>query len=130
MRKRKEAIMNNYGMITKPRRVKHETIPSPKVEINQTIIEYRTIIPDIPRGLIGEKVVYSPRYLKKIKHHDSLAPVPDCGYFIITKAVLCDDGRVMVALHPMPYGRIQHNDGTDICLGNMVKYNENDLINF
>jgi hypothetical protein len=83
-------------------------------------IIHRHISPERADGLIGEKVTYSEKYLRLIKH-DPTVPVPACGYFTITKAVLKDDGRVMVALHPVPSYIHRRNDGTDICVGWMKK---------
>jgi hypothetical protein len=91
--------------------------------IHQQVI-HQIIIPETPAGLIGEKVQYSERYLK-LKNGWTPEPLPECGYFTITKAVLEDDGRVMVALHPHPYPP-GFMSGTHICLANMVKYKQNE----
>jgi hypothetical protein len=75
------------------------------------------------QGLLGEKVVWSEKYLKrKFKSECMPEPLPECGYFIITKAVLKDDGGVMVALHP--YKGSSFLDGTNINLCWLKKYEE------
>jgi hypothetical protein len=77
-----------------------------------------------PIGLIGEKVVYNEKHLnwyeKRGREIDT--PLPKCGYFTITKTILYDDGRVMVALHPYPPDRGSFRDGTHICIQNLKKY--------
>ena len=84
--------------------------------IYQTI--HQVILQDAPRGLIGEKVVYSEKFLKVMKGNPTV-PLPECGYFTITSAVLQEDGRVMVALYPYPH---RYGDGTHIYVENMRKY--------
>jgi len=94
------------------------------MESKEFQVIHQLIIPETPTGLIGEKVVYNKQYLKSyeksIKKPE--VPVPECGYFTITKAVLQDDGRVMVALYPYPKWHTTFSDGTHICVGNMKKY--------
>jgi len=82
---------------------------------------HQFITPREPRNIIGEKVVYNESYLKRLKT-EPCVPIPECGYFTITDAVLKDDGRVMVALYPYPTFYQKFNDGTHICVGNMKKY--------
>jgi hypothetical protein len=53
--------------------------------IHQHIVEQRIVMPEKPTGLIGEKVTYTEAYMKKVGYSPTL-PIPDCGYFIITKA--------------------------------------------
>ena len=90
---------------------------------HQHIIEHRIVMPETPTGLIGEKVVYSERFLKKYGDPSSLAPLPDCGYFIITKAIIDRHNNVQIAIYPYPAWRQVFSDGTHISLGNMVRYN-------
>jgi hypothetical protein len=77
-----------------------------------------------PVGLIGEKVVYNEKHLKwyEKRGREIELPIPECGYFTITKAVLENDGRVMVTLHPIPAGHGHFLNGTHICVQNMKKY--------
>ena len=82
------------------------------------------IIPEKPVGLVGEKVVYNQKYLKECINGPSV-PLPDCGYFIITKACLLDDGKVMVSLFPFPEWRETMYDGTHIAACNLSKYKSN-----
>jgi len=82
---------------------------------------HQLVIPEKSDGLIGEKVVYSEKYLKKQKNSDEYI-LPECGYFTIMKSVLQDDGRVMVALYPKHNHLGRFSDGTNICVGNMVRY--------
>ncbi|MDR1371257.1 MAG: hypothetical protein LBJ72_14225 [Dysgonamonadaceae bacterium] len=84
---------------------------------------HQIVIPETPTGLIGEKVVYNEKFLKKVKDPSSyLDLIPECGYFTITKAVLDREGSVMVALYPYPSRRSCFGSGTHICVGNMKKY--------
>jgi hypothetical protein len=83
---------------------------------------HQIIIPETPVGLIGEKVVYNEKYLKRCKNSKPLVPLPECGYFTITGAVLQSDGRVMVTLYPYSPGITCFMDGTNICAGYMKKY--------
>jgi len=93
-----------------------------KVEpVPVTQIIHQVIIPETPTGLIGEKVVYNEKYLKKCENKPDVA-LPECGYFVIIKAVLEEDGRVMVGLYPYSHRKIRRPDGTDICLSYMKKY--------
>lgn len=94
------------------------------IEPQQAQIIHQIVIPEHPTGLIGEKVVYNEKYLKKAGS-DHPVPVPSCGYFTIVKAVLDDrssDAKVMVALYPYPSNRFTNYDGTHIALGNMKRY--------
>jgi len=91
-------------------------------EPQQVQVIHQIIIPETPTGLIGEKVVYNEGYLNRCKGDGRERKLPDCGYFTITKAVLEEDGRVMVALYPHPNGHTGFGDGTDICVGNMKRY--------
>ena len=89
--------------------------PAPVVQvINQVII------PEQPVGLVGEKVVYSQKFLKSCR--DGIVTVPACGYFVITKATIDRECRVMVALHPRPHERECFRDGTHAALRNLEKY--------
>ena len=91
------------------------------VQVTSQVV-YQTVIPQVPKDIVGEKVIYNEKYLKKrLKDY---VPVPECGYFTIIKAVLQDDGRVMVALYPYPRGYQTFQDGTHICVANMKKYKE------
>jgi hypothetical protein len=105
-------------------KVKHSNLRATSAHETGVQIIHQIIIPEKPVGLIGEKVKYSDKYLKwhEKRGTEVCTPVPESGYFTITKAELEDDGRVMVALQPWPsnYGRFMN--GTHICLGNMVKY--------
>jgi hypothetical protein len=114
-------VNNSIAAVT-PRRAKSANPfdATPPVEIHQTVIEHRIVIPETPVGLIGEKVTYSEKYLKKCKGEPSF-PMPECGYFTITKAVMREDCSVMIALHPLPNWYYSHLDGTHICLSNMAK---------
>jgi hypothetical protein len=68
-------------------------------------------------GLIGEKVVWNEKYIKMNSMHGwSPEPLPECGYFRIKKATLCDDGKVRVSL----YGGDRHY----IYIGWLKKYKE------
>ena len=102
--------------------VKHSSRQATSAHETGVQIIHQIIIPETPTGLIGEKVKYSEKYLKK---GPPCVPLPDTGYFTITKAVLEDDGRVMVALQPYPSNYVRFINGTHICLGNMVKYKQN-----
>ena len=91
----------------------------------QTVqVIHQIIIPETPVGLIGEKVVYTEKYLKyneKKGWGHTVVPLPECGYFTITKAVLEDYGRVTVALSPHPRN-CSGSNGTHICIDHMKKY--------
>ena len=83
---------------------------------------HQIVIPENPQGLIGEKVVFNEKYLKYFeKRGIETNPVPPCGYFTITKAVLQPDGNVMVTLCPNK-DMFRFNDGTNTALGNLKKY--------
>ncbi|HCC51482.1 MAG TPA: hypothetical protein DEQ30_05000 [Porphyromonadaceae bacterium] len=66
-----------------PKSVQHEMEQCPI--IHQHIVEQRIVMPEKPTGLVGEKVKYTEAFLKKRDYNPTL-PLPDCGYFIITKA--------------------------------------------
>ncbi|MFJ1431332.1 hypothetical protein ACILE2_11120 [Capnocytophaga canimorsus] len=73
-----------------------------------------------PENIIGAKVVYNEKYLKRLKKdNDTDRKLPECGYFVITKARLQDDGRVMVQLDNK---RGNFLDDTHISLGNLKMY--------
>lgn len=91
-------------------------------------VVHQIVIPEKPTDIVGQKVTYNEKYLKKCKGEPSY-PVPECGYFIITKAVLYDDCTVMVRLHPVSSSYHTFNSGTHIFLGNMKLYKENEVIN-
>jgi len=78
------------------------------------------VIPETPTGLIGEKVVYNDKFLRSI-NYEPIVPLPECGYFIITKATIDDRGNVMIAFHPCP-SNYNNPDGTHINVCNMKKY--------
>ena len=99
--------------------VKHSSRQATSAHETSIQVIHQIIIPEKPVGLIGEKVKYSDKYLKK---GDPGVPLPKEGYFTITKAELEDDGRVMVALQPWPSNYCRFINGTLICLGNIVKY--------
>jgi hypothetical protein len=90
-----------------------------KVEPVKVQVIHQLVIPEKPVGLIGEKVVYNPAFLRKCKFF-SLYPVPESGYFTITKSVLLEDGRVMVKLYP--YEDEKLFEDTHICLSTMRKW--------
>jgi hypothetical protein len=97
----------------------------------QTQIIHQYVIPTNPQGLIGEKVVYSNKFINKMKQHGGVhVPLPECGYFTIVKAVLSAmrgyGTGVMVALSPYDKGTFR--DGTHISLGNMKKYEPQELL--
>jgi hypothetical protein len=102
---------------------KHSTNTLTPTGATSVQVIHQIIIPEKPTGLIGEKVVYNEKFLKGVKNPDEyLSLIPECGYFIITKAVLREDGNVMVALYPWTSGRTHFVDSTHICVGNMKKY--------
>ena len=47
------------------------------------------------------EIANTPEYLKKTNYSPTI-PLPDCGYFTITKVVLEDNGNVMATLYPWP----------------------------
>ena len=97
-----------------------ESEPQPVQVIHQIII------PETPVGLIGRKVVYNERYLKmNAKNGWHTIPLPPCGYFTILRAVLEDDGRVMVRLSDHE-NRFRFIDGTHICACYLKPYKDND----
>jgi hypothetical protein len=70
----------------------------------QTVqVIHQIIIPETPRGLVGEKVVYTEKYLKLMARYDDscVVPLPECGYFVITKVQFRAFG-VIVSLYPHP----------------------------
>ena len=87
-------------------------------------IIHQLIIPETPTGLIGEKVVYNEKYLSKCKNGIAAVPLPECGYFTITKATLLDNGGVMVQLRPYPHGYFRFQDDTHIGISNMKKFKQ------
>jgi len=88
----------------------------------QVQVIHQIIIPEKPQGLIGEKVVYNESFLKILERKQLKPdPVPECGYFIITKVEMEDNGNVMVALYPQKYFHT-YRDGTNISLRNLKKY--------
>ena len=100
----------------------HTNQTAGKVPAEQiTQIFYQIFIPETPTGLIGEKVVYNEKYLKRC-NGEPMVPLPDQGYFTITKAIMYEDGSVMVALKP--YARGHFSDGTHTSLANIKKYKE------
>ena len=96
---------------SKPFPTIHEP-PPPQVQVI-----HKCIIREKPKGLIGERVVYNENSLRKLRF---IYPMPECGYFIITKAVLQDDCSVRVALHP--HRTNTDDDGTHINLSDLKKY--------
>jgi hypothetical protein len=115
-------LSGNSNTCNQRRRTKRaETLDANAPVIHNRIVEHRLVIPETPAGLIGEKVTYNEKFLRKCKGEPSF-PLPECGYFTITKAVLMDDGRVMVRLHPVSEHKQIMKDGTHICVGNMQKY--------
>ena len=83
---------------------------------------HQLIIPEKPTGLIGEKVVYGDKW---VKYHEKKGtkphpPLPECGYFTITKTIFREDGNVMVGLHP--HNGIVFNDGTHLCIAHLKPY--------
>jgi hypothetical protein len=95
---------------------------------SQTTVQiiHQYVIPQIPSGLIGEKVVYNEQYIKWHEKRGSeiAIPLPPCGYFTILQAVLHDDGRVTVQLSD--HENLFHmKDGTHICISNLKPYKEN-----
>ena len=115
------SVKKNAGKVNNSSRTRtsaHETGKTTKEPVQVQVI-HQYIIPEKPTGLIGEKVVYNEKYLKRVKYEVDY-PLPECGYFTITKAVLKDDGGVMVALHPHHHAFFE--GGTHIHLGNMKKY--------
>jgi hypothetical protein len=84
-----------------------------------TQVIHQIFIPEHPTGLIGEKVTYSEKYLKYVKGSPSI-PLPHHGYFTIIKAILKNDGRVMIGLNDCE--RYTGLDGTNIALSNLIKY--------
>jgi hypothetical protein len=84
---------------------------------------HQLIIPEIPVGLIGEKVTYSPKFLNwhKKRNYEISIPLPACGYFTILGAILYPDGSCMVKLSG--HENLCHfQDGTHIELRHLVKY--------
>ena len=76
-------------------------------------------------GLVGRKVVYNEKYLDYFakRGYAPAIPLPPCGYFTIRRAVLHDDGRVMVELSD--HENLQSfNDGTHICAANLRPFKQ------
>ena len=76
-------------------------------------------------GLVGLKVVYNEKYLDYFakRGYAPAIPLPPCGYFTIRRAVLHDDGRVMVELSD--HENLQSfNDGTHICAANLRPFKQ------
>ena len=86
--------------------------------VHITQVFHQITIPETPTGLIGEKVVYNKKYLKMCKENPP-SPLPECGYFTITKAILDENSNVMVALYP--YNGQVYRKGVNISLSNMEK---------
>lgn len=76
-----------------------------------------------PENIIGAKVVYNEKFIKKMSKDDKnwlekdSNKYPKCGYFIISEAYLEKDGRVIV------YFEEGHRN-FGICLGNLKMYNQ------
>ena len=99
-----------------------------KSEPQPVQVIHQIIIPEHPLGLIGEKVVYNEKYLKKCKDVPPV-PLPPCGYFTILRAVLKDDGRVMVALSDCG-NYCTFEDDTHTCIGNLKPHKKTDENDF
>ena len=93
--------------------------------IHQTIIEHRVVISETPTGLIGEKVVYSEKNLGGERL--GCPPLPECGYFTITAAVLADHGIVLVSLSPWPQGWQNNKGQPHIGTKNLVRYKPDEV---
>lgn len=97
---------------------RNEIIQQLKIQITELQRELLRLEGD--EDIIGAKVVYNEKYLKRTKNNPCY-PLPECGYFIIEQARLRDDGRVMVRLNIG--NKYTFADGTHICLGNLKMYN-------
>jgi hypothetical protein len=117
-------LLGNSNTCSQRRRTKRAAAPDANAPvIHNHIVEHRLVIPETPAGLIGEKVTYNEKYLRKCKGAPPY-PLPDCGYFTIVKAVLQDDGRVMVRLHPVSAYLQTFKDKTHIGVRNLKKYHD------
>jgi len=77
-----------------------------KTEPQSVQVIHQIVIPETPKGLVGEKVIFTEKYLKMMEKRDKaeIAPLPECGYFVITKAQFTVYG-VIVSVYPHPSNR-------------------------
>lgn len=120
---------NNSSCLKTPSGATTVSMRSKKLHRNEIIQQLKIQITELQRELlrlegnediIGAKVVYNEKYLKRTKNNPCYS-LPECGYFIIEQARLQDDGRVMVRLNIGNKNTCL--DGTHICLGNLKMYN-------
>jgi hypothetical protein len=98
---------------------------SAKAEPYQVQVVHQIIISEGADCLVGQKVVYNEKYYKVFgkPNNNWREEIPECGYFVITKAVLQDDGRVMVALDAFTEKcRAKNIDGTHMRVGYFKKF--------
>jgi hypothetical protein len=73
----------------------------------QTVqVIHQIVISETPKGLVGEKVIFTEKYFKMMgkRNNAEIAPLPECGYFVITKAQFTVYG-VIVSVYPHPSNR-------------------------